>query len=1252
LFALLSRHCHWPSGEPFVRPCFMAALVDSVVCSRCGTPDLPTSRGVADELLHEARQTLLLKTRDFDMGSNGPPSNPQSIPTNFLTSSPRICQDRPASAGLRGIGTLNATLDCLREEEPRGFVARSADQKLQSGTGTTAASSTIALSALHLSLDISGGSLASLRSVAAELSCRRKAALQGAFRRLDVSGRGWVSIDELSTALISAGSLSPSDQALVVLGVSNAGFAKRITFSHFASYYRILSGAIALERDFEALLRYHWGFNAVSDILDDMKNKFALVGLAFTFRETMQKESGTNGEIDLNAFKQHLEKVGMAYDPRDLKRVFDAFASGGDPLGFLNLSQQLTSAARPSTPVGSAHLARRPVLGGTAHLSEIGTGSLNGTGQTLGSTMNSIHGHLTANGELPPCPAAPPERPEKPDHDYHAVPPEAPSEDGYEENDTRPPPPENDEEGEEALPLTHPAPPEGDGSPQHVDDTAMAPREEPVGLEALPSTHPAPPEGKELPQHLEDTMAAPPEKVDGDDADLPRCHVAPSEEDEDDGDPKPQQAPPEANDQDVADLLPLPFPAPPEEDEDGDMAPGDEASVVEEEAEDLVQAPDEGAPAPAVYYSASPNGEPHAPLPQTVADVGAVASPSAMAAPVIAGGRRKAVSVGINYLGHRQGVLSSCINDSDTFIDLLTHEFGYNVQEIRQLRDDHPQRMPTRRNITTALRWLVEGAAPDDHLFFHYSGHGSQQVDPTGDERDGRDATLVPCDYQQNGMLADDELRSLLVSPLPKGVRLTCVLDCCHGGSAMGLPFQVVLAADGQSVEVRKKPSKLVGVSSKADVVMISGCMDRQTSAEVGAGTAGNSQPAGAMSTAFKSVITADPGASYHRLITQMRAFLKNREFPQVPQLTAEHFVTLTDCFLPESEVAEPGLPAPLRPPLRRAVTIGINYLTLRPGRGRLAGCINDSEAVVGLLKQTLGFQESQICRLRDDRADCMPTKENIMKALRWLVEGASLGDEMFLHYSGHSGQLEDRRGEESEGKDDTLLPCDFQQAGQITDDELYAAVVHGLPKGCRLWVVLDCCHSGTALDLQYKVRISPDGRSATVAKTPRRREVGGMPVQGETTKAEVIMLSGCQDSQTSADLSGSSSSQKAAGAMTTALKQTLTPNVSCHKLTQHMRRYLRRNHFSQVPQMSSEQFVQLDSSFVRYEAHRAAKRAASRTIPGAPPFPAFESAPATPGGDASRIDRLEEELSRLKQQQSMMLQQGFAPLSPAHHTS
>lgn len=606
----------------------------------------------------------------------------------------------------------------------------------------------------------------------------------------------------------------------------------------------------------------------------------------------------------------------------------------------------------------------------------------------------------------------------------------------------------------------------------------------------------------------------------------------------------------------------------------------------------------------ASYGGSYPNaGLPPAPL-AAPPQLQEQAKPTAVqAAPA---GRKWAVTVGINYLNMPAGGgrLSGCINDSDTFIEILSQKFGFKTSEIRQLRDDDRHKMPTKRNILAALNWLTEGASSGDHLFVHYSGHGSQRTDRDGDELDGRDETLVPCDFRHGGMISDDELRQTLVLPLKRGVRLTCIFDCCHSGTVLDLPFKVTLSPDGHDCEVKRKKSSCIKGSSEADVVMISGCKDNQTSADIGAGSAGNDGAAGAMTTSFKTVIEKDITVSMCKLIMEMRHFLKVHRFQQLPQLMSEQFVNLTDCFIPEAEKDEDAPPPSLRPPTRRAVTIGINYLTLPRGRGQLSGCINDSDTITGLLTDVLGFQQSQIRRLRDDRSDMMPTKANILEAFRWLTEAAQPGDHLFLHYSGHGGQMEDRHGDEKDGKDETLMPCDFQRAGQITDDQLYAMLVANLPKGCRLMVVLDCCHSGTALDLRFKVQISRDGRSATLHKRHRRKLVGG-GLAPEPTKADVIMLSGCKDNQTSADVSaGSLGTEAAAGAMTTALRHALTPTISCHKLLKNMRRFLKSNRFKQVPQMSSEQFVQLDSTFADYKAKRQAqsKRALDTIVAGIGP--------------------------------------------------
>ena len=56
----------------------------------------------------------------------------------------------------------------------------------------------------------------------------------------------------------------------------------------------------------------------------------------------------------------------------------------------------------------------------------------------------------------------------------------------------------------------------------------------------------------------------------------------------------------------------------------------------------------------------------------------------------------------------------------------------------------------------------------------------------------------------------------------------------------------------------------------------------------------------------------------------------------------------------------------------------------------------------------------------------------------------------------------------EDDCMDETILPVDFKRHGQITDNEIFDIMVKDLPAGCRLTAVMDCCHSGTAMDLPF----------------------------------------------------------------------------------------------------------------------------------------------------------------------------------------
>ena len=120
--------------------------------------------------------------------------------------------------------------------------------------------------------------------------------------------------------------------------------------------------------------------------------------------------------------------------------------------------------------------------------------------------------------------------------------------------------------------------------------------------------------------------------------------------------------------------------------------------------------------------------------------------------------------IGINYFG-QSGELRGCINDVNNIKGLLrSRGFGEDYAHMRILTDDNRggSNYPTRSNIIEGMHWLVQGAQPNDSLFFHYSGHGSQKADTDSDEVDGYDETIVPVDAKSAGQIVDDEMNRIM----------------------------------------------------------------------------------------------------------------------------------------------------------------------------------------------------------------------------------------------------------------------------------------------------------------------------------------------------------------------------------------------------------------------------------------------------------------------------------------------------------
>jgi hypothetical protein len=288
---------------------------------------------------------------------------------------------------------------------------------------------------------------------------------------------------------------------------------------------------------------------------------------------------------------------------------------------------------------------------------------------------------------------------------------------------------------------------------------------------------------------------------------------------------------------------------------------------------------------------------------------------------------------------------------------------------------------------------------------------------------------------------------------------------------------------------------------------------------------------------------------------------------------------------------------------------IGINYFGQR---GQLRGCINDVRNMSSYLVENFGYKREDMVILTDDQQNPMsqPTKQNILRAMHWLVKDARPNDSLFFHYSGHGGQTKDLDGDEEDGFDEVIYPVDFRQVGHITDDEMHRIMVQPLQAGVRLTAIFDSCHSGTALDLPYIYSTQGILKEPNLAKEAgqgllgvisaySQGDLGGVAnnIMGffkkaaagddahartmatKTSPADVIMFSGSKDDQTSADATIAS---QATGAMSwafiTALKR--NPQQSYVQLLNTIRDEL-QTRYTQKPQLSCSHPLDTNLLFV-----------------------------------------------------------------------
>jgi hypothetical protein len=205
------------------------------------------------------------------------------------------------------------------------------------------------------------------------------------------------------------------------------------------------------------------------------------------------------------------------------------------------------------------------------------------------------------------------------------------------------------------------------------------------------------------------------------------------------------------------------------------------------------------------------------------------------------------------------------------------------------------------------------------------------------------------------------------------------------------------------------------------------------------------------------------------------------------------------------------------------ALLIGINYT--KDERFRLNGCWNDAMILYSILTSKFAFPLDSVKLLIDnDSITDNTSKANIMINLLDLARKSwsEQLEKVVISYSGHGTYIPDVNGDEIDGKDECLCPSDFTTSGFIKDDDLLTILKTFNPK-TRIYIVADCCHSGTIIDLPYNLGIE---------NTKVNRDISQF----------IVAISGCMDPQTSAEVYDSKM-KKYGGVLTSSLIHILSNN-------------------------------------------------------------------------------------------------------------
>jgi len=152
-------------------------------------------------------------------------------------------------------------------------------------------------------------------------------------------------------------------------------------------------------------------------------------------------------------------------------------------------------------------------------------------------------------------------------------------------------------------------------------------------------------------------------------------------------------------------------------------------------------------------------------------------------------------------------------------IEKLAKACGIDEANMHVMLDEECTYLKVERKIREIGESIQKTIKPGDVFVYYYSGHGTNLKDKTGDEADGEDEAL--CFVTPDGQvtlescMVDDDFAKIITSSIPPECLVVVLTDCCHSATM----------CDFENPEWTTHTA-----------VSIAGCLDSQTSGDVGNG--------------------------------------------------------------------------------------------------------------------------------------------------------------------------------------------------------------------------------------------------------------------------------------------------------------------------------------------------------------------------------------------------------------------------------